>query len=192
MNDLGWRAAFYGRRTRRRPDLAGACTESRGPGRPQDCSANLVRKPYEFNLHLEDIYGKFLPLAKRNILIPNQEWFRTSSLLPAIDEAWAKTRFAEQVFAGMGCRVRFLGWTGADRKLPGLPIPKTLGALHIAGSNEWKGTEAVLDVWSRHPEVPLLRVLRRNHDYGGQAIPWLRVRAARISRSSRIGWMRTR
>jgi Glycosyl transferases group 1 len=175
LNDLGWRTAFYGRRRRRRPTTLPARALSRvgRDVRRIATSAGLVRPPYEFNLHLEDIYGKFLPLAKRNILIPNQEWFRTDGFLAAIDEVWAKTRAAELIFADLGCSVRFLGWTGADRKLSGRPTPKTLGALHIAGPNEWKGTEAVLDVWSRHPHWPLLRVLRRNHDYIGHPIPWL-------------------
>jgi Glycosyl transferases group 1 len=177
LHDLGWRTAFYGRRTRRRPVTLPARALSRVGRdiRRTAASAGLVRPPYDCNLHLQGIYeGKFLPLARRNMLIPNQEWFGESRLLPAIDEVWAKTRVAEQVFAGMGCRARFLGWTGADRKLAGRPIPKTLGALHIAGSSEQKGTEAVLDVWSRHPAWPLLRVLRRNHDYLGRPIAWPR------------------
>jgi Glycosyl transferases group 1 len=177
LHDLGWRTAFYGRRTRRRPVTLPARALSRVGRdiRRTAASAGLVRPPYDCNLHLQGIYeGKFLPLARRNMLIPNQEWFGESRLLPAIDEVWAKTRVAEQVFAGMGCRARFLGWTGADRQLAGRPIPKTLGALHIAGSSEQKGTEAVLDVWSRHPAWPLLRVLRRNHDYLGRPIAWPR------------------
>jgi Glycosyl transferases group 1 len=175
LKHLGWRTAFYGRRTRRRPVSLPARALSRITRdiRRNAAAAAILRPPYELNLHLQDIYeGKFLLLAKRNILIPNQEWFSESSLLPAIDEVWAKTRLAEQIFAGMGCRVRFLGWTGSDCRLPGPPIPRTVGALHIVGSSEQKGTEALLDVWSSHPEWPLLRVLRRNHDYLGKPIPW--------------------
>jgi hypothetical protein len=177
LNDLGWRVAFSCPRLRKRraPLPARALRRVGRYVRRIGASAGLVPPRFELNLHLEDIADEFLPLAKRNILIPNQEWFLGSSLphLRAIDEVWAKTRFAEQIFAGMGCRVRFLGWTGADRKVLGRPIPKNVAALHIAGWNRWKGTEALLDVWSRHPQWPLLRVLRRNHDYIGDAIPWL-------------------
>lgn len=177
LNDLGWRVAFScPRMHRRRPSFPARALSRVGRHlRRVGASSGLVPPRFELNLHLEDIADELLPLAKRNILIPNQEWFLGSSLphLRAIDAVWAKTRFAEQIFAGMGCRVQFLGWTGADRKVPGLPAPKNLGALHIAGWSLWKGTEVVLDVWSRHPEWPLLQVLRRNHDYCGQALPWL-------------------
>ncbi len=177
LNDLGWRVAISCPRLRRRraPLPARALNRVGRYIRRIGASAGLLPPRFELNLHLEDIADEFLPLGRRNVLIPNQEWFLGSSLphLRAIDEVWAKTRFAEQVFAGMGCRVRFLGWTGSDRTVPGPPIPRNLSALHIAGWSLWKGTEAVLDVWSRHPEWPLLRVVRRNHDYCGQALPWL-------------------
>ncbi len=137
-------------------------------------AAAVIPKPFDVNLHLEDINGEHLPLARRNILIPNQEWFRDSSrpFLSAIQEVWTKTHLAQQIFSELGCSVRLLGWIGNDRRIPGLREPKRLKALHLAGASLWKGTNAVLDVWSKHPTWPSLVVLRRTHGYDGLPLPW--------------------
>ena len=141
-----------------------------------------MRPPYDLNIHLEEIYGARLWTARRNVLIPNQEWFREwcRPYLPQIDEVWAKSYLAERLFAGLGCNSRFLGWSSADRKAPRAGGRKALTALHIAGASREKGTEAVLDVWSRNPDWPLLRVLRRARAYAGNLIPW-RERALAVN-----------
>ena len=134
----------------------------------------LVAPPFEINLHLEDINGEHIPLAKRNILIPNQEWLRDTSRrhLSAIDEVWAKTYFAKELFAKLGCNVRYLGWMGNDRRITGQAPSRPIKVLHIAGSSLWKGTEALLDVWYENPSWPVLTVLRRDHGYGGEPLTW--------------------
>jgi hypothetical protein len=137
-------------------------------------AGRLMEPPFEFNLHLEDVNGYYLPFGRRNILIPNQEWIRESSFphLAAIDAVWAKTRHAEHLFSELGCKVCYLGWMGTDRRAGTAGVSKALIGLHIAGSSLWKGTETVLDVWSENPGWPLLRVLRRTHGYEGAVLPW--------------------
>lgn len=129
--------------------------------------------PFDVNVHLEDVRVDALWLARRNILIPNQECFSGQSCqsLSEIDEVWAKTRIAERIFLNLGCTVRFLGWTSVDCKIQGGGGKNSVG-LHIAGASTAKGTEAVLDAWSRNPGWPLLRVLRRNQDYADNTLPW--------------------
>ena len=142
-----------------------------------------LRRPFDLNVHIEDIRPGHLWMAKRNVLIPNQEWFRDwcRPHLPAIDAVWAKSRLAGRLFAELGCTTRFVGWSGADRKAPGASGRKALTALHISGASREKGTEAVLDVWSRNPDWPMLRVLRRTRAYRGDLISWReRVPAANI------------
>jgi len=133
-----------------------------------------MRPPFDLNIHLEDIQGGCLWLAKRNVLIPNQEWFRDwcRPYLSLIDQVWAKTHLAQRLFSAIGCDARLLGWSSVDRQSPGEVDQKMLTGLHIAGASMAKGTEAVLDVWSRNPEWPLLRVLRRTRGYGGGILPW--------------------
>lgn len=137
-------------------------------------ASGVTRPTFELNIHLEEIDPECLPFARRNILIPNHEWFRRWQLryLRSMDEVWVKTHVAERPFADLGCRVRYLGWTSLDKGLSNANCSAPLTALHIAGRSGAKGTEALLDAWGEHPRWPLLRVLRREHGYDGRPIPW--------------------
>lgn len=173
LTALGWSVAVNGRRGRH----ASGSSVGRALGRVRSrmarsaLAAGLASPPFDLNLHLEEINGASLALARRNILIPNQEWLRDwcRPYLPRMDEVWVKTRYAGGLFAQLGCKVRLLGWEGVDRRAPGA---RSLMGLHMAGASIAKGTEAVLDVWSEHPEWPLLRVLRRSRGYAGEPIAW--------------------
>ena len=176
LADLGWTVTVNGRRTggAARARFARALGRVRRRVFKVAVASGVVSAPFGLNVHLEDINGDCLPLARRNVLIPNQEWFRSASFgnLSAIDEVWAKTRLAQGIFSQLGCKARLVGWMGADQRMCEANVPKTLTALHIAGSSLWKGTEAILDVWSEHPEWPLLRVVRRTRGYEGAELPW--------------------
>ncbi|MGC8519317.1 MAG: glycosyltransferase [Steroidobacteraceae bacterium] len=132
------------------------------------------RSPYELNIHLEEPQAGYFWLAERNVLIPNQEMFTPRSIphLAGVTEVWVKTRVAEQLFARLGCQVRFLGWSSEDRLAHGSADPKANLGLHVAGSSTGKGTDAVLDVWERNPGWPTLRVLRRPQNYLGRTVRW--------------------
>jgi glycosyltransferase involved in cell wall biosynthesis len=176
--DLGWTVSVNGRLSREKAKavVLRALRRVRRRVNTVAVSRGIFRPPFELNLHLEEISKEFLPLAERNVLIPNQEWFRQSSLplLKEIDCVWVKTHLAERLFADLGCQVQFLGWTSADRKMTSSSVLRSLSGLHIAGANMWKGTETVLDVWSQHAEWPQLTVLRRTHGYEGRLLPWLK------------------
>jgi len=136
-------------------------------------AAGVTKAPWTLNLHLEDINHRFLPLAARNVLIPNQEYFRERSHphLRAMDCVLAKTRLAEQTFTEKAPATRYIGWRGTDRRDPTVRDTDAI-ALHIAGRSQLKGTDAVLDVWARHPEWPPLVVVRQRLGYDGQLLPW--------------------
>ena len=175
LKDLGWVVVVNGRakRSPRPASLARELGRMRRKAVKVAIAAGVASPPFDLNLHLEEINGPYLVLARQNVLIPNQEWFRNWCFpsLPRIDQVWAKTRAAERIFSGLGCRVRFLGWTAVDRGARSA-CAKRLTALHIAGASITKGTEAVLDVWSHHPEWPMLRVLRRTRGYSGEVLRW--------------------
>lgn len=165
LNGFGWSVTINGKRRRARhgASFALALERVRYRIRTLAVATGLTGPLFDLNLHLEDIRGQCLGLARWNVLIPNQEWFRDGSRphLAKIDEVWAKTRVAERVFADLGCKVRFLGWTGVDRRAGAVHHGTGVSALHVAGASSSKGTEALLDVWSAHPHWPVLRVLRR-------------------------------
>lgn len=118
------------------------------------------RGPVGTQVFLERIYPRCLPLAERNVLIPNPEWLHPHwrPLLGRFDAILCKTRQAERIFDGLGLRTRYIGFTGDDRM--DASVPRQDGFLHVVGRSTAKGTDAVLDAWRRNPHWPTLTVLR--------------------------------
>jgi len=65
---------------------------------------------------------------------------------------------ARPLFAGLGWDTKYIGFTSEDRHDPAVPRERSF--FHLAGGSINKGTELLLDVWRRHPEWPMLRVLQ--------------------------------
>lgn len=112
----------------------------------------------------ERVYRGCLPLAERNMLVPNPEWFLPKWLahLPRFDMVLCKTHHAEKIFGRLGCNTRYIGFTSQDRYEPG--IPRQRAFFHLAGHSSAKGTQVLLDAWRRHPEWPLLTVVQHKAD----------------------------
>jgi glycosyltransferase involved in cell wall biosynthesis len=126
----------------------------------------LAGKPPEFgvNLMLERIRPEFLRAARRNVLIPNPEYFRAKDLaeLPSMDAVWVKTQHAERLFRELGATTHYIGFTSTDRLDAG--VPRRRAFFHGPGRSGNKGTQALLALWRKHPEWPALTVAwRRKH-----------------------------
>lgn len=112
-------------------------------------------------IHLERIFPWWRPKAGRHFLIPNQERFPERHLgrLKKIDRVLCKSRHAEEIFSQHHPAVRFIGFTSPDRLSE--EIQPDYGAfLHLAGRSTLKNTDALLDLWSRHPEWPELTLVQ--------------------------------
>jgi len=116
---------------------------------------------YDVNLMLERIRPEFARGARRNVLVPNPEYFRPRDrqALARIDEVWVKTRHAVPLFEALGARTRWIGFTSPDRNDPS--VPRRHAFFHGPGRSNNKGTAALLALWTRHPEWPLLTVAWR-------------------------------
>lgn len=117
---------------------------------------------FDVNIFLELLNPAFFPQAKRNVFVPNPEWFfaqRWRSLLPRVTEVWAKTRDCEAIFSKMHHRVHFTGWTSDDLYQP--DTPKDGMFLHVAGNSSAKGTMEVLQAFSLRMSYDLLLISRR-------------------------------
>jgi hypothetical protein len=125
-------------------------------------AAKLTRShAYDLNIFLEQIEPFCLPLAKGQILVPNQEWLRDRSTpyLDEMDAVLCKTRHAEEIFREAGFRTSFISFTSADRYDAG--CPRNYNAFfHLAGSSDQKGTAPLIDLWQAHPEWPTLTVVQ--------------------------------
>lgn len=117
------------------------------------------------NVFIQQPEHYWIPLAKRNVVIPNQDWMTPygASLLSRMDAIWCKTRYATDIFSRRGLTCRYIGFSspvaGSD--------PEPLGrdwysCLHVAGSSLAKGTQGLVDLWAQHPEWPQLTVLARH------------------------------
>ena len=124
----------------------------------------VFKQPFfDINIHLENIEASWLPYAKFNCLIPNQEWFRdeTQNYMEQIDAVLCKTKHAEQLFRNAGYSTQYIGFTSPDRLIP--HITKNFTAfLHVAGKSPYKGSQKLLDVWMKHPEWPTLHLVWQN------------------------------
>lgn len=120
-----------------------------------------INARYDINIMLEHVRPEMFDKAHANVLIPNPEWFRADWLphLGGIDLVLAKTRHAERLFGDLGCRTRFIGFTGEDGLIEGVPRQPTF--FHGPGRSGNKGTLPLLELWARHPEWPQLTVVWR-------------------------------
>lgn len=119
-----------------------------------------ARGRFDAQLSLERIYVPSLGCARRNLLMPNPEWFRAQwiPLLPRFERVLCKTRHAEAIFSGLGCATVYTGLTSSDRLDP--QVPRTRTFLHLAGRSFSKGTRVLLETWRRHPQWPCLTVVQ--------------------------------
>lgn len=138
-----------------------------------------ARHPYDVNLFLEAIGDAWFPLARRNVLVPNQEWLFAAWLpsLRKIDLVLCKTRYAQRVFGELGCRTAYMGFTSVDRRLDPARRPDYRKCLHVAGKSLQKGTRTLLEVWRRHPEWPVLDVVARRGQADGLTADNIRLHA---------------
>lgn len=116
---------------------------------------------FDVNLMDERIWPEYLPLARRNVLLPHPEWFKPgyAANLASIDRVFAKTRHAVPLFEALGCRTVFVGFTSVDRRLADVPREATF--LHLGGRSRNKGSQALLDAWLRRPDWPPLALVQR-------------------------------
>lgn len=138
------------------------------PGRADRLARGLLNAcgfpPFDLNIFLERPNHRYLAHARRQILIPNQEWVtdRHRGVLAAMDGVWCKSRHAEEIFRGMHLPTRYIGFAGVDRLMPSIG-PDWHRFLHVGGSAHRAETRVLLEAWSRHPEWPELTLVRGVH-----------------------------
>ncbi|HEY0503770.1 MAG TPA: glycosyltransferase [Lysobacter sp.] len=120
----------------------------------------LLHGRVDVQVSVERVHRRCLPLARRNVLVPNPEWLldKWRPLLHRFDAVWCKTRHAQRIFDALGCPTRYIGFTSDDRREA--DVPRERAFFHLAGASATKGTRVLLDAWLRHPEWPRLTVVQ--------------------------------
>ena len=115
---------------------------------------------FDVAVMLEHAWPEQLHLARRNVIVPNPEFFdrHDRALLHSFDRVWAKTRNTLEIFARLGCATDLTGFDGEDRYLA--DVAREPAFLHVAGRSRMKGTSRLVALWSRHPEWPTLTVVQ--------------------------------
>ena len=122
----------------------------------------LPQKPkYDVNIFMERVFPAWCPLAKTNILIPNQERFPERHLrwLNRVQHVFCKTQHAETIFKQHHPSVFHIGFTSRDRFMSKVS-PDYAKWFHLAGRSTLKGTETLLKLWQNHPEWPSLTLVQ--------------------------------
>ncbi len=121
---------------------------------------------YDLNIFLQWADPAWLPFARKNILIPNPEWFKYKwlSVLDRFDGIFCKTKQAVEIFKEKNSNTVFTSFTSRDRSLKG--IKKNYNKyLHVAGKSKMKGTDIILKTWLENPDFPHLTVIQRNIEH---------------------------
>ncbi len=116
---------------------------------------------FDLNLMLERIRPEYFALARRNVLVPNPEWFADEDRrwLGGVDAVFTKTRHAAPLFEALGCRSVHTGFTSLDRLRA--EVPREPAFFHLGGRSVNKGSQALLDLWLRKPHWPALTMVQR-------------------------------
>jgi glycosyltransferase involved in cell wall biosynthesis len=126
----------------------------------------LPGKPFhDLNIFMERVFPAWIPQAKINVLIPNQERFPSRLLrhLRKLDHVFCKTRHAQEIFRQHHPSVHFTGFTSKDCYINEIQ-PSYQKFFHLAGRSTLKGTETLLGIWANHPEWPQLTLVQHRHN----------------------------
>ena len=173
LTRAGCEVAFKGRRHRRPRNRAHSLLMTAGVVLAQRWAQLTGRPQFDVNLFIESVFPEYLPTGRVNGLFIHPEWFRDENLphLPRLDVLLCKTPSAVEAMSGLGVVCRDIAFTSPDKRIPGFQRSGPLRCLHLSGQSALKGSEAVVEAWSRHPEWPELTVVRRARRYGGGEAP---------------------
>ena len=169
----GCEVRFKGRRHRRPRNRLHSLLMTAGVVMAQRWAALTDRPQFDVNFFIESVFPEYLPTGRVNCLFVHPEWFRDENLahLPRLDFVLCKTPSGVEAFRGLPVVCRDLAFTSPDKRIPGFVRRGPIRCLHLSGQSAVKGTEAVVEAWSRHPEWPELTVVRRARRYGGEEAP---------------------
>lgn len=129
------------------------------------------KKHADVIIHFERIFPRWYSAGEQHFLIPNQERYPKRHLhrLKKVEAVLAKTAHADDIFSQLGSQTFRLRFTSEDRS--GSEFKKNWQSFfHLAGGSTLKGTEALVELWNKHPEWPEL-ILVQKTDNAPKKVP---------------------
>jgi hypothetical protein len=118
-------------------------------------------KQFDLSIHLERFKPESFSDSKKNVMIPNQEWFESAWLrfLPAFDYIFTKSKMADHTFRNLGCKTEYISFTSDDRFDSNVKKDESHW-FHCAGKSVQKQTETIYKTWMKNPGFPQLTILQ--------------------------------
>lgn len=130
-------------------------------GRPM--KSRITRQKHaDVIIFFERLFPAWYSAADEFYLVPNQERYphRQVHRLKKLDAVLTKTNHADEVFKSVGCKTIDIGFSSEDRQDIQFTKDKSK-FFHLAGGSTLKGTEVILNLWSKHPEWPTLILIQK-------------------------------
>lgn len=109
----------------------------------------------DVNIFLETLTEALFPLAPRNWLIPNQEWWAPwdhTNSMHKVDRILCKTQDAVNIFKALypefQNRVQYIGFESRDQYDPAVERQRKF--LHVAGQSRYKNSQAVAYAFAKY------------------------------------------
>ena len=135
-------------------------------------------------LYVERVHALWMPFGHKSALIPNQERYPRRQLwrLNFVDTVFCKSMQAQEVFSFYHRNSVYTGFTSRDN-IDLSVQPDYDAAFHLAGKSTFKGTQALLNVWAKHPYWPLLTVVAHpNSEWNDRGAANIRLIKSTLSR----------
>ena len=127
-------------------------------------------------IHIEIPKLKGIFVSKKNILIPNPEWFykKWEKELVLFDEIWCKTNDCYNIFNKLHPNCIYTSFISED--LYDSTIKREKSFIHVAGKSLTKGTEYVIKAYERCKDLPKCYLLSsKTWKTNGNLIPVSRL-----------------
>jgi hypothetical protein len=119
---------------------------------------NALMPRVDLGVFLELYSHRLAGYASKRIGIFNPEWFMPQwrVYLPTLDQLWAKSHQAVELFSNQKLPVHYTGFLTRDF---GRATGQQPRAVHLMGRSEMKNTAAVIEAWTRYPDLPPLTII---------------------------------
>ncbi len=121
------------------------------------------KKQYDANIFLEVLFPDYIKNARKNIIIPNPEWFfqEWKKYLPKFNSVFAKTKHTFNLFSSsLGMKsVQYTSFTSQDRY--DSTIERTNTFAQFAGKSLHKGTNELIQA-TNIAQLPIVTIYSHN------------------------------